>query len=206
MAKWYEGAEESAFKPVPGGYVAQLPRFIGRSQGYVVNETQKAEIAAVLRRQRLLMLYLFAMFVPVGAAFGLVAGIRHLTLGQVGLGMVALVTLVFVAVSVVQIGYVRPRLQPLLATLQPTDQRVTFREQVETVARKVSGKVLVAGIAGGILMIVGNIMTLADAIHDERALGPVLVWNAIPFLFGGVLTAYFAWLIVLRNGPDGNAA
>jgi len=34
----------------------------------------------------------------------------------------------------------------------------------------------------------------------------MLVWNAISFLFGGVRTAYYAWLIVLRNRPNGNVA
>jgi len=49
--------------------VAQLLNFIGRSQRYVVNETQKAEIAAALRRQQRLTLYLAPILFLIPFAF-----------------------------------------------------------------------------------------------------------------------------------------
>lgn len=208
MAKWYEGAEQSAFKRIPNGYLAQLPtrNFIGQRQSYLVNAAQMAEIAAVLRDQRRLMIYMGVLCAVSGAAFGLLAGIWHLTPSDLFYGLLVLVALIMVAMAVVPTAYVRRRLGPLLATLQPTDLRIPFREQVESVARNISGKVIAIGIASGVLMIVGNLMTLADAAYEGRRLGIMVVGNAIYFLVGGVLIAYFIWLIVLRNRPNGNSA
>jgi hypothetical protein len=51
MAGLYDGLEEVAFKRVAGGYLFQAnnPYFFGPKQRYLVNETQKAEIAPCLR-------------------------------------------------------------------------------------------------------------------------------------------------------------
>ncbi len=51
MAGLYDGLEEVAFKRVAGGYLFQAnnPYFFGPKQRYLVNETQKAQIAACLR-------------------------------------------------------------------------------------------------------------------------------------------------------------
>ena len=59
MARWYEGAEESAFKPTAGGYVFQQPSPtwpFGRPVAYLVDEAQKAALIGCLRRQRLQIL------------------------------------------------------------------------------------------------------------------------------------------------------
>ena len=79
MGRWYEGAEEAAFKAVSGGYVAQLPgpNLLGRSRSYLVNEAQKAEIVAVLRRQRLMMIGLMLALAAIGGACGLLLGRAH---------------------------------------------------------------------------------------------------------------------------------
>ncbi len=51
MAGLYDGLEEVAFKRVAGGYLFQANNryFFGPKQRYLVNETQKAQIAACLR-------------------------------------------------------------------------------------------------------------------------------------------------------------
>jgi hypothetical protein len=51
MAGLYDGLEEVAFKRVTGGYLFQANNryFFGPKQRYLVNETQKAEIAACVR-------------------------------------------------------------------------------------------------------------------------------------------------------------
>jgi hypothetical protein len=51
MAGLYDGLEEVPFKRIAGGYLFQTnnPWFIGRKRRYVVNEAQKAEIAASIR-------------------------------------------------------------------------------------------------------------------------------------------------------------
>jgi hypothetical protein len=51
MAGLYDGLEEVPFKRIAGGYVFQTnnPWFIGPKRRYVVNDAQKAEIAACIR-------------------------------------------------------------------------------------------------------------------------------------------------------------
>jgi hypothetical protein len=65
MAKWYE---ETSFRPTAGGYVFQTPNpwLLGPSRRYLVNEAQKAEIAACLRRRQ-------RVFLPMAAILTLIA-------------------------------------------------------------------------------------------------------------------------------------
>jgi hypothetical protein len=200
MGRWYEGAEEAAFKPIPGGYVAQLPssKLFGRSQRYLVNEAQKAEIAAALRRQRRLMLVLM----PIPLALALVAGLvcalsQALSPLAICIGIVLLFVFVFFIVSLVNI-YVMWPLRPLLAVLQRTDQRISFGEQVSRIAGAVSGKVLVVGIISGPVTTLGNLLMIAHAVCEGRLDIMLLMGNAIAALGGTLLTAYFAWLVTLR--------
>jgi len=185
MRRWYEGAEESAFKPVAGGYVAQL----SRSQRYLVNDAQKAEIAAALRRKRRLMLYL----APIGPLIGI--AFVELGKGYGGLGLMVggiLLLLYLFALGLVDTYVMRP-LRPLLATLPRTEERITFRESVENIAGA-SGKALVMGIVALVLAIILLITALAIAIQNSNPLGILIL-----ILFLGLVTAYFAWLIILRS-------
>jgi hypothetical protein len=214
MPRWYDGAEESAFKPVAGGYVAQLPSsgLIGRPRYYLVNDAQKAEIAAVLRRERRWMLGLLAIFFLTLAAFGagLAVGIAHGHGGRVlsglsiGIGASLLVLVMIGTFAWLHAHVMRP-LQPLLATLPPTDERIKFSEQIRALARAVSGKVLVVGIASGIVMIIASSLTVAGVVYEGRS-GFTLVWASVMFVWGGLLTAYFAWLITVRKRLNRNSA
>ena len=214
MPRWYDGAEESAFKPVAGGYVAQLPssRLIGRPRYYLVNEAQKAEIATVLRRERRWMLGLLAIFFLTLAAFGagLAVGIAHGHGGRVlsglsiGIGTSLLVLVMIVTFAWLHAYVMRP-LQPLLATLPRTEQRITFFEQVHAIAKAVSAKVLVVGVVAGIVAMIASSMAVIGVIYEGRW-GFTLVWGLIMFVWGGLLTVYFAWLIAIRKRLDRNAA
>jgi hypothetical protein len=211
MRRWYEGAEEGAFRPVQGGYVVRLPSggLIGRSQHYFVNEAQKAEIATVLRYQRLLMLLSLLFLLPIGGAFGLLIGIwRNRDPGLsplwIEIGIPLLVVCVFATFFSLNF-YVMRSLRPLLAVLPRSELRIGFHEQVQRIAKAVSGKILAIGIVGGSVMAVSNMYIIGEAILGGRA-EMTLVWNSIACLGGGLLTAYFAWLIALRLQPNGNAA
>ncbi len=211
MPKWYDGAEDAAFKPVPGGYVAQLPAatLIGRSQRYFVNAAQKDEIAATLRRQRHSLLVLVLLVVPLGGVFGLLMGVLHnqdpgLSPLWVALGFLLLAVAVFLT-AVLRSIYLMRSLRPMLATLPRTQERITLREQVETIAKRVSGKVLILGIVSGPLMTLSQILPVIDAMQQGR-LGFALAWHLIPCLLGALLSAYFAWLLAIRIRRNGDAA
>ena len=203
MARWYEGAEEAAFKPASKGYVAQLPGpgLFCRPRSYIVDKAQKAEIAAALRRQRRLMLVLMASLVPVGAAFGLIAGMLHnkgqaLSLLWIGIGTALLLFFALAAAALAHAHAMRP-LRPLLATLPLTDERISLDEQVGRVATSISGKVLAAGLICGPLVVIANVLIAVRSIHGGTFEITVL-WNAIAGLGGAMLTAYFVWLLVMR--------
>ncbi len=200
MPRWYEAAVESAFKPVAGGYIAKLPvrNLLGLTRSYVVNEVQKEEIVAVLRRQRLMLLCGGLICVGLGAALGFAAGTSRVAPGEALAVMAALLVVVVLVMAAGPAGYARHRLRPILNTLQPTEQSISFREQVEMVARRISAPVLVLGLISGILAVVGSIVTVMNAAYEQHPLGTVLVIKSFPVTFSLVLTAYFIWLIVLR--------
>jgi hypothetical protein len=204
MGRWYEGAEEAAFKPASNGYVAQLPgpTLFGRPRSYVVNKAQKAEITAALRRQRRMMLAVMLSLAPVGAAFGLIAGMLHsegraLSLLWIGVGTALLLLFTVVASVLANVYAMRP-LRPLLATLPLTDERISLDEQVGRVARSISGKVLVAGLISGPLVVIANVLMVLRSIYQGYFEITVL-WNAIACLGGAMLTAYFIWLSIMRR-------
>lgn len=204
MGRWYEGAEEAAFKPVPGGYVAQLPgpRLLGRSRSYLVNEAQKAEIVAVLRRQRLMMIGLMLALAVVGAGCGLFVGVLH---GQgspvaplsIAIGTALFIVVIFVACLLLTIYALLP-LRPLLAALPNTEERISVNERVGSVARSVSPKVLAVGIVSAPVVVIANALTVAHSLYEGR-LEITALWNAIAGFGALVLTAYFIWLTILRR-------
>ena len=79
-----------------------------------------------------------------------------------------------------------------------------MREQLQGVAAAISGKILLLGGIGGALMIVGNVVSLAEAISEGHTgsdlLGPVFL-----LAFGVLLTGYFGYLAVLKAKLKRNA-
>ena len=182
MAKWYEGANEASFKSVAEGYVFQSPNplIFARPRYYLVNEAQKAEIAARLRRWRLLTLTLLAITFPIMAsviAFIMLSPATFVRLFQpaiqLGFGFFILLTtllmilLVAPLVVVPQIYLIRA-LRPLLADAPRTNERITMREQLPKIAASVTGKVLVVGLVGGLGMMGGAVLMLLDAFFEVQ--------------------------------------
>jgi hypothetical protein len=202
MGKWYEGAEEAAFKPVAGGYVFQPPSLywpFARSRGYLVNEAQKAELADCLRRQRRRIFLLVVVYV---FGFGLTAAVGMSGGGQrispVGfIAIVAVTVLAAVLIAIVPHIYLMRTLRPLIADLPRTDERITLRDQLHSLAAAISVKLLWLGGIGGGLMIIGNIVSIVDAIAQGRA-GSKLFWPIFGLVFGALLTSYFAYLALLK--------
>ena len=185
MAKWYTAGYEARFKPVPGGYVFQPPAFIGDGRNHLVNEAQKTAIMNILERWVLLFI-LVSLAVPLmlELAIGLIAAVAaiwHPSISEVT-----------AVVFILAIAYARRKLRLLLATLPTTEERITFREQTEMMARNLPGALLGVGFGLGVTMIVFSITE-----KHEPAL-----W----FAMGTVLIAHFVWLIVLRKRKHGDAA
>lgn len=128
----FERMEELSFKRVPEGWVFQAPnpRLVGPRRHYLVNDAQKAELAACLRRMwRLLLIAIIAVVlagVPVSAALGLDGRPVAMLVAACFLGLAVGVLVTWSAL--------RP-MQRLLAGLAPTDQRITQRDALATQMR-----------------------------------------------------------------------
>jgi len=203
MAKWYEGAEESAFKPFAGGYVFQPPSLywpFARQRGYLVNEAQKAELADCLRRQRRQIFLLLVVYVLIVLGLTVAFGMSDAHLQISSWIFIAIVTVTALAVIPIVIGphisLVRS-MRPLLAGLPRTDERITVGDQLASLATAISGRLLLLGGIGGGMMIIGNIVSIVDAIAEDRR-GFRLYGPIFGLLFGALLTSYFAYLAILK--------
>jgi hypothetical protein len=203
MAKWYEGAEEAAFKPVAGGYVFQPPSLgwpFARSRCYLVNEAQKAELAACLRaqRRRVFLMLVAYMLIVVGlmVAVGISGSAPRISSAEF-IAIVIATPLAGMLIAIVPHIYLVRTMRPLLADLPRTDERITLRDQLQSLAAAISGKLLLLGGIGGGMMVIGNIVSIVDAIAEDRG-GSKLYWPIFGLVFGALLSSYFAYLAVLR--------
>ncbi|HEY6259036.1 MAG TPA: hypothetical protein VIY51_24935 [Xanthobacteraceae bacterium] len=204
MARWYEGAEEAAFKPVGGGYVFQPPTLswpLTRAPAYLVNEAQKAELAACLRRQRVQTILVMMVVMLVGLGLGVLiaatgAALRISTVEFIAVFVMTL--LAVIAIAFLPYFFAVRAMRPLLAGAPRTEERIATGERLQRIAQTVSPKLLWLGGAGGIMMIVGNLMTIADEISGGRAVF-VFPWQIFGLVVGALLTSYFVYLGILRK-------
>lgn len=211
MAKWYEAANEASFKKVAEGYVFQSPSpwIFARPRYYRVNGAQKAEIAVRLGRWRLLTLTLVAITLPIVAsvvAFVMLSPATFVRLFQpaiqLGMGffillMTLLMTLLVAPLVAVPHIYLIRALRSLLADAPRTNERIKMREQLPKIAASVSGKVLVVGLVGGLGMMGGAILMLLDAFFEGHLARNLLLSSPL-LVVGGLLTAYFVYLVRLK--------
>jgi hypothetical protein len=204
MVKWYEGAEEAAFKPIAGGYVFQPPSLfwpVVRGRAYRVNETQKAELAACLRRQRGLIFLLLVAYVLIGlglaAAIDAAGGPGRISTAEF-IAILAMTMLGAVPIVILPHIYLVRTLRPLLADLPRTEERISLGYQLRSLAAAVSLPLLLLGALGGGLMIIGNVISIVDVVAEGRG-GSKLYWPIFGLLFGALLTSYFAYLAMLKR-------
>src|SRR6266700_326967 len=196
MAKRYE---ETWFKPTAGGYVfqAQNPWLLGPSRHYLVNEAQKAELVACLRRRLRVILPGAAIFMLIALGILMFAGSSADALGLSTWGFVALLAFTLVLLSaIVPHLYLMRLIRPLIARLQRTDERITFRDRHGGFANTVSGKLLLLGGIGGAMMVAGNIVTI---VLSEDRVGSQLYLPAFNIVTGAFLMSYFVYLAVLKR-------
>jgi hypothetical protein len=202
MAGLYDGIEEAAFKRLAdGGYVFQArnPWFFGPSRRYLVDEAQKAAIAACIRETlRRIRPYVFAAAVAIPVVLG--AGIFWLVShGSASVGNIALLTL---AVFGPYIGLIHAysvrRLQPLIARLPRTQERIGVGEATRTFAARMSFKLLLLMFLGPALLVVANALILVGAALDHRSLH-----NPQMFVFSTAMcvvsVAYSSYLMIVRT-------
>jgi hypothetical protein len=111
--------------------------------------------------------------------------------------IVTVTALAVVPIVILPHVYLMRSMRPLLADLPRTDERITVSDQLHSLAGAISGKLLALGGIGGGMMTIGNIVSIVDAIAEDRG-GSKLYWPIFGLVFGALLTSYFAYLAVLK--------
>jgi hypothetical protein len=212
MPKWYEAANAASFRPVADGYVFQSPNpwMFARPRYFLVSEAQKTQIAAHMGCwRRLLLASLLTIFILMGAfiAFVQLSPATFLRLAapisQFGTGVFALILFALLMllmaplIAIPQIYLVRG-LRRLLANAPRTSERIAVGDQVSTIAGSVSVRMLVLGLVGGICLLGSAVLFLIEAYAEGHLLRGLFLFFLPLFIFGGLLTWYFVYLLRLR--------
>lgn len=128
-----------------------------------------------------------AVFTVSGQA-GAPPGTIYLYTGVLGLGM-------FLSFIILMHAYLTRKLQPLIAGLPQSDERITWRENVDAFAAKVSLKLVLVLLVAGVVAFIGGAMRLASVILEDH---PVSKMDLITTATTGLMTAYVAYFLVLR--------
>lgn len=185
--------EELSFKRVPAGWVFQAPNpwLVGPRRHYLVNDAQKAELAACLRRMwRLLLIAIIGVVVagvPVSAALGLDG---H------PVAMLAAAGFLGLAVGVLVTWYALRPMQRLLAGLAPTDQRITQRDALATQVRVFSRGYL---IFYGLLSLALFLLAVSQPLLSSTGWDPTSMLGAVLF---GASTLYWLAIYIAKRGRE----
>jgi hypothetical protein len=150
-----DNREAIMFKAVPDGYLFRAPNpwVFGRARFYLVNEVQKAELLAIItaRSQLVFWVALVALIGASTAAIAYGSGHDNPTAGDVVI-MLALLPVWIYAALLVSIRPMARRLQPLLAGLPATDQRITALDLRRAVRKTISfGQYIALGVSQAIM-------------------------------------------------------
>lgn len=182
------------FRAAPGGYVyRESYRWpFGRAPHYLVNADQKDALLAVIVPERPMLWHVFLLsmlcLMAASSSFGLWLYTGHDTPTAIdGLTIVVLTVGQVVLALALLFWWKRRKLRPLLATLTPTDLRITQSEMRTAATNTMSGKqLLIAGLAG----VFASIALLVNAALQ-------LAWGGRPMgllcFAGSLMFAGFAW-------------
>jgi hypothetical protein len=202
MASLFDRAVEASFKPNDGGYVFRCPSpwLFGSWRTYLVNEAQKASLAAHLRQRQRLLLWLMAIYLTIAfAATMLFQSSGAPDTSTAGFLAVVVSTLLgMLALALVPHLYLMRKIKPMLADLQRADAPVGLHEQLFGVAAVISPVNLALGGLGGVLVAIANIKTIAEELSGGRP-GSQVLWSAAGLLVGVALASYFAYLTILKR-------
>ena len=183
------------FKKVPGGYVFRAPNpwLFGAAPHYLVSEAQKAELVKILTPLRPYQRRAVLVIVPTVGLLLLVVAING-AMGPFFLAApmlgVALCSALILATMVLALHMenrpMQRRLQPVLAGLTRTDERITNRELRDATENATSAKQsLLAGIG---LTIFGLVLANTFLRSDDRRDG-LYYLLALGLIFVAVLAA-----------------
>jgi cytochrome bd-type quinol oxidase subunit 2 len=196
MVGWVEARTEAMFKRVEGGFIFG----VGGSY-YLVTEAQKAEIQRLMRTQSRHSILLIVLLIVCGAL--LVVGVGGLTVGRLFFGqpdrwvdlMILLVSsslwvglLIVNLINLTSARGSQKRLGPVLEGARHTDQKITWRDPIETYARMLPMSLLFGGAVASVLLFI-----LIAASSRRVNASPA---SALGFL--ALLVVVFSYLAILK--------
>jgi hypothetical protein len=130
-----------------------------------------------------------------GSAVFTLAGRAGVTPGAIYLYMALLALAMFLPFIALTHAYSMRKLQPLLAGLPRSEERITWRENVPALAAKMSLKFVLVLLVAFVIAFSGGALSMADAILEDR---PISKMDLLNLAINGLMGAYFAYLLVLR--------
>jgi hypothetical protein len=122
---------------------------------------------------------------------------RQMGTGFYALSLAALVMLLSVPFIAVPQIYLARALRPILANAPRSKERITLREQLPKIATSAPGKLIIVGLIAGLVTTGGGILMTFDAFLEGR-LARSAPSGAAFLIMGGLLTAYFVYLLRLK--------
>ena len=196
MARWwfpFDGMEQIAFKPVPGGFVYRAPNpwLIGRGRFYIVNAAQKSELAGIHRTVMLISFAAIVVIAAIGAPL-LLDRVPDQPYAVFGLSL-----LLGLAIGLAVNGLLVHKVSPIVARLTPTDQRITQRDAFKIQTTALSRRFIIVFAA------------LSFALFVLSALRPLLdpagrdLYAVVGVLLFGAATIYWIVLLIAKGRQTG---
>ena len=194
------------FRPAPGGYLYREPyRWpFGEAPHYLVNADQKAALLAVIVPKRPILWQvvvwstLCIMVAIACVGLWLYTGHDNPTTLDILAMFILTVAQVILALAIL-FWWKRRRLRPLLATLTPTDLRITRIEMRAAATNAMSGKQLVTAGVAGVFAATAMLINAALQLAWRQPIG--LLWLAGSLIFAGLAWYYFRQLVTRADKP-----
>jgi hypothetical protein len=194
------------FRPAPGGYVYREPyRWpFGEVPHYLVSADQKAALLAIILPKRpilwqvVLWSTLCLMVAIACVGLWLYTGHDNPTALDILALFILTVAQVILALAIL-FWWKRRRLRPLLATLTPTDLRITQIEMRAAATNAMSGKQLVMAGVAGVFAATAMLINAALQLAWRQPIG--LLWLAGSLIFAGLAWYYFRQLVTRAEKP-----
>jgi hypothetical protein len=211
--------ETTMFKEVPEGFVFRAPNpwVFGRARFYLANAAQKAELLSIItaRSQAIFWIALIGLIAAGTALMAFASGHDDPTMGDAFI-MLALLPVWLYAALLISIRPMARRLEPVLAGLPRTEQKITAVELRQAMGKTMSlPQSLMIAVSHGLLAISFAVMVIekvhgrASIFEDGGALA--LAFAAVAFAFSEICFTMVA-IAKARNasqdgdGQDGSVA
>jgi hypothetical protein len=188
------------FKKVPGGWIFRSPNpwVFGDTPHYLVNDAQKAQIAAIVVPRRpvvfavMLVAGILVWAVVVSTFMWAFSGHEDPTLGDLA-KMVVLIIIPMLAILPVAALIQRHRLAPVLAEAPLTNERISYAELRQNVEAATPLKQLInACIASVFACFAGALAVLTHLATRHFVFdGYVTVWGFVTITFGVVSVVWY---------------